>query len=82
MYPTSSRATGAAWVLAVGRFGGVAGTFLGATLIGLGWPLTTIVAAVALPTVIASIAIFCIGFGIPSLRHRSDAVEAKAAFHG
>lgn len=82
MYPTSSRATGAAWVLAVGRFGGVAGTFLGATLIGLGWPLTTIVAAVALPTVIASIAIICIGFGIPSLRHRNDAVEAKAAFHG
>jgi AAHS family 4-hydroxybenzoate transporter-like MFS transporter len=81
MYPTSSRATGAAWVLGMGRFGGIAGTFLGPVMIGLGWPLTTIVAWIALPAVIASVSIFCIGFGIPALRRGYVGLPSGEAVH-
>ncbi|MCO8588452.1 MFS transporter [Burkholderia multivorans] len=81
MYPTSSRATGAAWVLGMGRFGGIAGTFLGPVMISLGWPLTTIVAWIALPAVIASVSIFCIGFRIPSLRRGYAGLPAGEAVH-
>ena len=31
-YPTSGRATGVAWMLGIGRFGGIAGSFLVAEL--------------------------------------------------
>ncbi|WP_176080067.1 MFS transporter [Paraburkholderia tropica] len=70
MYPTSSRVTGAAWVLGVGRFGGIAGTFLGPVLLSLGWTMTAIVSWVAVPAVVASVSIILIGLKIPGLLRR------------
>lgn len=76
MYPTSSRVTGAAWVLGMGRFGGVAGTFLGPVLLSLGWTTTAIVAWVAVPAVLASVSIILIGIKIPVLLRRYQGTPA------
>ncbi|CAG9266682.1 4-hydroxybenzoate transporter PcaK [Paraburkholderia unamae] len=79
MYPTSSRVTGAAWMLTIGRFGGVAGTFLGPVLLSMGWTMTAIVAWVAVPAVLASLSIIFIGIKIPTLLRRYQG--AAASFH-
>ncbi|PZU00993.1 MAG: hypothetical protein DI624_01670 [Brevundimonas sp.] len=56
-YPTEGRATGVAWVLGIGRFGGIAGALAGGTLLQLGWSFATILAALAIPAVLAALAI-------------------------
>lgn len=76
MYPTSSRVTGAAWVLGMGRFGGVAGTFLGPVLLSLGWTTTAIVSWVAVPAILASVSIILIGIKIPVLLRRYQGAPA------
>ncbi|MBE7199408.1 MAG: MFS transporter, partial [Parafilimonas terrae] len=54
-YPTEGRATGVAWMMGIGRFGGIAGSFLVAELAGMSLPATF--AVVALPAVIAAAAV-------------------------
>lgn len=54
-YPTEGRATGVAWVLGIGRFGGIAGALAGGTLLQLGWSFATILASLAVPCVIAAV---------------------------
>ena len=56
-YPTEGRATGVAWVLGIGRFGGIAGALAGGTLLQLGWSFATILASLAVPCVIAAVVI-------------------------
>lgn len=56
-YPTEGRATGVAWVLGIGRFGGIAGALAGGTLLQLGWSFATILASLAVPAVIAAVVI-------------------------
>lgn len=56
-YPTSSRATGVAWLLAVGRLGAVGGAYGGATLVGLGWQFGSIFSMLAVPLAIAAVAV-------------------------
>jgi len=56
-YPTNCRATGVAWMLGMGRFGGISGALLGATLIGLGWSFSTIFGLLAIPALIAAVAL-------------------------
>lgn len=56
-YPTEGRATGVAWVLGIGRFGGIAGALAGGTLLQLGWSFATILASLAVPCVIAALVI-------------------------
>jgi AAHS family 4-hydroxybenzoate transporter-like MFS transporter len=48
-YPTHGRASGVAWMLGIGRFGGIAGALLGGMLIQLGLSTPEILAALALP---------------------------------
>lgn len=60
-YPTASRATGVSWANAVGRTGSVLGSMVGGTLLGMGWPLSTVFAVAALPALLAGIAIFAKG---------------------
>lgn len=55
-YPTSGRATGVAWMLGIGRFGGIAGSFLVAELTArhLGFSeIFTVVAAAGLVSMVA-----------------------------
>ncbi len=60
-YPTAGRASGVSWMLGVGRFGGIAGSFLVAELgrRGLGAPAVFLV--VAVPALIATAAIWIKG---------------------
>jgi AAHS family 4-hydroxybenzoate transporter-like MFS transporter len=60
-YPTASRATGVSWANGVGRIGSVLGSMLGGFMLSLGWSLPTVFAIVAIPAVIAGLAIFVMG---------------------
>ena len=72
-YPTQGRATGVAWMLGIGRFGGIAGSFLVAELAARQLRFGQIFAVVAIPGVIAALALL-----VKQGTHPEDAV-AKAA---
>ncbi|MEG0558655.1 MAG: MFS transporter, partial [Comamonas sp.] len=56
-YPTSGRATGVAWMLGIGRFGGIAGSFLVAELTVRQMSFSQIFTVVAIPGLIATAAL-------------------------
>ncbi|MFO1071830.1 MAG: MFS transporter [Geminicoccaceae bacterium] len=56
-YPTQGRATGVAWMLGLGRFGGIAGSFLVAELTRRQLGFDGIFAVVAIPGAIAALAL-------------------------
>lgn len=56
-YPTSGRATGVAWMLGIGRFGGIAGSFLVAELTVRNLGFSQIFTVVAVPGLIAAAAL-------------------------
>lgn len=66
-YPTRGRATGVAWMLAIGRFGGIAGSFLVAELSRQSLSFGEIFSVVALPGVIAMAALLIKQFAEPSM---------------
>ncbi|VWB41809.1 MFS transporter [Burkholderia metallica] len=57
-YPTHGRATGVAWMLGVGRIGGVAGALFGAVLMGFGWQFGSVFSLLALPALVSAFALF------------------------
>ena len=57
-YPTEGRATGVSWMLGFGRFGGIAGSFLVAELSRRQFTFTQIFTVVAVPGLIAALALF------------------------
>ena len=56
-YPTAGRATGIAWMLGIGRFGGIAGSFLVGELSRRHLDFTSIFTIVAIPGVVAAVAL-------------------------
>ncbi|WP_407928840.1 MFS transporter [Comamonas koreensis] len=56
-YPTSARATGVAWMLGIGRFGGIAGSFLVAELSARNLGMAGLFALLAIPGAIAMAAL-------------------------
>lgn len=56
-YPTNGRATGVAWMLGLGRFGGIAGSFLVAKLSRRQMTFSEIFAILAVPGLIAAVAL-------------------------
>lgn len=65
-YPTHGRATGVAWMLGVGRIGGVTGALVGASLISLGWQIGSVFSLLAVPALVSAFALFLmIGRGAP-----------------
>lgn len=70
-YPTRGRATGVAWMLGIGRFGGIAGSFLVAWLVTQNLNFEQILSVLALPAVMAMLALL-----VKAWRGRSGAVEA------
>ncbi|WP_249195228.1 MFS transporter [Burkholderia vietnamiensis] len=58
LYPIRCRATGVAWMLGVGRIGGVAGAFLGALLMGWGWHFGDVFSLLAVPSLVAAGAVY------------------------
>lgn len=56
-YPTQGRATGVAWMLGIGRFGGITGALLGAELLRLHLGFDMIFTLLALPAFVAAAAL-------------------------
>lgn len=81
-YPTRGRATGVAWMLGVGRFGGIAGSFLVAELTRRQLPfgdVFTVVAAAALVSTSALVVKFLIDQRKP--RGGDPALRAQVGLH-
>jgi len=57
-YPTHGRASGIAWMLGMGRIGGIVGSIAGANLLQAGLGLGAIVSMLAIPSFIAAFALF------------------------
>ena len=57
-YPTMARATGVSWMLGIGRMGSILGSGIGGYLLALGWSFGTIISLLAIPALIAALAIF------------------------
>lgn len=57
-YPTHGRATGVAWMLGVGRIGGVAGALVGAALMSFGWQIGSVFSLLAVPALVSACALF------------------------
>lgn len=49
--------TGVSWMLGMGRFGNILGSFIGGALLGLGWGFGAILAMLAIPAACAAAAI-------------------------
>ena len=75
-YPTQGRATGVAWMLGLGRFGGIAGSFLVAELARRQLTFSQIFTIVAIPGLIAAAALM-----IKQLAHPDDTAARAAARH-
>ncbi|SAL31606.1 MFS transporter [Caballeronia humi] len=70
-YPTQGRATGVAWMLGIGRFGGIAGSFLVAELTRRQFSFAGIFTVVAVAGVVA-----CVALLIKQAVHPVDAAAA------
>jgi AAHS family 4-hydroxybenzoate transporter-like MFS transporter len=69
-YPTQGRATGVGWMLGLGRFGGIAGSFLVAELTRRQLSFSGIFAVVAIPGLIAAAALVCKQWAHPEAGRR------------
>jgi AAHS family 4-hydroxybenzoate transporter-like MFS transporter len=56
-YPTAMRATGASWMLGIGRCGGITGSLVGGPLLAMGLTGTQIFSLLAIPAAIAAISL-------------------------
>jgi MFS transporter, AAHS family, 4-hydroxybenzoate transporter len=74
-YPTVARATGVSWMLGMGRFGSIFGSAIGGALLGLGWQFGAILAMLAVPAVLAALAILV----SQRTRHGEPATQVSAA---
>jgi AAHS family 4-hydroxybenzoate transporter-like MFS transporter len=77
-YPTQGRATGVAWMMGVGRFGGVAGSFLVAELSRRQVSFEGIFAVIAVAGVLATLALLVKHWGEPDAPQAGPAGSAAA----
>lgn len=56
-YPTQGRASGVAWMLGIGRFGGIVGALAGGPLLSAGYSMEHILALLAIPAFISTAAL-------------------------
>ena len=56
-YPTACRTTGVSWALGIGRVGSIVGSLMGGALLAQGWGMGTVYGLVAIPAVLAALAI-------------------------
>ncbi|MFM0268737.1 MFS transporter [Paraburkholderia sediminicola] len=69
-YGSECRSTGVSWMYAVGRFGGVFGMFVGASLAGRGWRLASVFDILAVPSIIAGVSLLILARSALSSRNR------------
>lgn len=78
-YPATVRATGIGWASGVGRSGAILAPIVIGTLVGMALPLQQNFAAIAVPAVVATIAVSLIRHGrSASATERTVGVQAKA----
>lgn len=75
-YPTRMRATGTSWMLGIGRFGGIAGAMLGASMLHANWGFGEVLTALAVPAAVGAAAVLLKG-----ARHRGPVLRVKAVSH-
>jgi MFS transporter, AAHS family, 4-hydroxybenzoate transporter len=80
-YPTQGRATGVAWMLGLGRFGGIAGSFLVAELQRRQLAFGDIFAIVAIPGLIAAAALMVKQFAHPETQVARRVATGEALGH-
>lgn len=80
-YPTKGRATGVAWMLGIGRFGGIAGSFLVAELAARQMSFDNIFTVVAIPGVIATVALLIKQFAHPDDPSARNGVGTESLAH-
>jgi AAHS family 4-hydroxybenzoate transporter-like MFS transporter len=80
-YPTHGRATGVAWMLGLGRFGGIAGSFLVAEMSRLNLSFAQIFATVAVPGLISAVALLVKQFAHPEDKSTYAATNSEALGH-
>ncbi len=56
-YPTQARATGVSWMNGIGRGGAIVGSLVGGLLLSLGWQFGAVFAALAMPAMLAAVAV-------------------------
>jgi AAHS family 4-hydroxybenzoate transporter-like MFS transporter len=59
-YPTAMRSSGIGWALGIGRTGQIVGPLIGGLLLSLHWGTSAILYVVAVPSVVAATAAFCL----------------------
>ena len=59
-YPTAMRSSGIGWALGIGRTGQIVGPLIGGLLLSLHWGTSGILYVVAVPSVVAATAAFCL----------------------
>ncbi len=78
-YPTQGRATGVAWMLGIGRFGGIAGSFLVAELARQKLGFSEVFMVIAIPGLIATVALIVKQFAEPGVeREQRTGTGAEA----
>ncbi|HJV28143.1 MAG TPA: MFS transporter [Aromatoleum sp.] len=80
-YPTQGRATGVAWMLGIGRFGGIAGSFLVAELARQKLGFSEVFTVVAIPAVIATLALILKQRAHPETAREHRVTTAEAHLH-
>jgi MFS transporter, AAHS family, 4-hydroxybenzoate transporter len=80
-YPTHGRATGVAWMLGLGRFGGIAGSFLVAELSRRNLSFTQIFTTVAVPGLISAVALLVKQFAHPQDKSAYAVAKGEALGH-
>jgi len=80
-YPTQGRATGVAWMLGLGRFGGIAGSFLVAELSRRQLTFTEIFTILAIPGLIAAAALMIKQFAHPEEKSAGVAAPQESLKH-
>jgi len=80
-YPTQGRATGVAWMLGLGRFGGIAGSFLVAELSRRQLAFTEIFTILAIPGLIAAAALMIKQFAHPEEKQAGVAARQESLSH-
>ncbi|TWA61844.1 AAHS family 4-hydroxybenzoate transporter-like MFS transporter [Azospirillum baldaniorum] len=80
-YPTHGRATGVAWMLGLGRFGGIGGSFLVAELARQQLDFISIFAIVAVPGLVAALALLVKQFVHPEDRSSGTGRTVEALGH-
>jgi AAHS family 4-hydroxybenzoate transporter-like MFS transporter len=76
-YPTAIRSTGLGWAMGMARLGQVVGPFIGGLMLAAGWGADRIFMSVAVPALLAALAIALLGTFAQSMT--ADLVKRKGA---